>query len=67
MALSFSAAAKEELAEAKNAIAKLGLKLEEVREFPVDGTQHAVIILRKVSSTPAKYPRRFAKIKQAPL
>jgi len=60
-------AALEELDEAKNAIAKLGLKLEEVREFPVDGTQHAVIILRKVSSTPAKYPRRFAKIKQNPL
>ena len=61
------AAAKEELEEAKGAIAKLGLKLEEVREFPVDGTQHAVIILRKVSPTPAKYPRRFAKIKQNPL
>ena len=61
------AAAKEELEEAKGAIAKLGLKLEEVREFPVDGTAHAVIILRKVSPTPAKYPRRFAKIKQNPL
>ena len=61
------AAAKEELEEAKGAIAKLGLKIEEVREFPVDGTQHAVIVLRKVSSTPAKYPRRFAKIKQNPL
>ena len=61
------AAAKEELAEAKNAIAKLGLKVEEVREFPVDGTAHAVIVLRKVSPTPAKYPRRFAKIKQNPL
>ena len=61
------AAAKEELAEAKNAIAKLGLKIEEVREFPVDGTQHAVIVLRKVSPTPTKYPRRFAKIKQNPL
>ena len=61
------AAAKEELAEAKNAIAKLGLKLEEVREFPVDGTSHGVIVLRKVSPTPAKYPRRFAKIKQNPL
>ncbi len=61
------AAAKEELEEAKSAISKLGLKLEEVREFPVDGTQHAVIVLRKVSPTPAKYPRRFAKIKQNPL
>ena len=61
------AAAKEELEEAKSAISKLGLKIEEVREFPVDGTQHAVIVLRKVSPTPAKYPRRFAKIKQNPL
>ena len=61
------AAAKEELEEAKNAISKLGLKVEEVREFPVDGTQHAVIVLRKVSPTPAKFPRRFAKIKQNPL
>lgn len=61
------AAAQEELQEAKNAIAKLGLKLEKVREFPVDGTSHSVIILRKVSPTPAKYPRRFAKIKQMPL
>ena len=61
------AAAREELAEAKNAIRKLGLQLETVREFPVDGTSHAVIVLRKVSPTPPQYPRRYAKIKQAPL
>ena len=61
------AAAKEELAEAKNAIAKLGLKLEKVVEFPVDGASHWVIVLRKVAPTPAKFPRRYAKIKQAPL
>ena len=60
-------AAKEELAEANSAIKKLGLKLEQVREFPIDGTNHAVIILRKVAPTPKQYPRRFAKIKQAPL
>ena len=61
------AAAREELAEAKNAIRKLGLQLEAVREFPVDGTSHAVIVLRKISPTPPQYPRRYAKIKQAPL
>ena len=61
------AAAKEELEEAKSAISKLGLKIEAVREFPMDGTMHAVIVLRKVAPTPAKYPRRFAKIKQNPL
>ena len=48
-------------------IAKLGLKIEEVKEFPIDGTNHAVIVLRKVAPTPKQYPRRFAKIKQSPL
>lgn len=60
-------AAKEELSEAKNAISKLGLKLESVTEFPIDGTAHSVIVLRKVAPTPAKFPRRYAKIKQMPL
>ena len=61
------AAAKEELAECGSAIKKLGLKLEEVKEFPIDGTNHAVIVLRKIAPTPKQYPRRFAKIKQSPL
>ena len=60
-------AAMEELEEAKKAIKTLGLKLEEVREFPVDGTAHTVIVLKKVAPTPEKFPRRYAKIKQAPL
>ena len=59
--------AKEELNEAASAIKKLGLKLEAVKEFPIDGTNHAVIVLRKVAPTPKQYPRRFAKIKQSPL
>ncbi len=61
------AAALEELDECAGAIRKLGLKLEQVRQFPVDGTSHAVIILRKVSPTPPQYPRRYSKIKQSPL
>lgn len=60
-------AAREELEECGNAIKKLGLKLEDVREFPVDGTNHALIVLRKVAHTPTAYPRRYAKIKQSPL
>ena len=61
------AAAKEELNECAGAIKKLGLQLEEVREFPVDGASHEVIILRKIAPTPKQYPRRYAKIKQLPL
>ena len=60
-------AAREELAEAKNAIARLGLKLEKVADFQVEDATHSVIVLRKVKATPAQYPRRYAKIKQAPL
>ena len=61
------AAAAEELAEAKNAVAKLGLQVEKVHHFPVDGADHAVIVLRKIAPTPAQYPRPYAKIKKAPL
>ena len=60
-------AALEELQEAKNAIKRLGLQLERVAEFPVDGTAHTVIVLRKIAHTPPQYPRRYAKIKQSPL
>ena len=60
-------AALEELEEAKNAIKRLGLKLERVAQFPVDDTAHTVIVLKKVAPTPPQYPRRYAKIKQSPL
>ena len=61
------AAAEEELAEAKGAVKKLGLKLEGIHTFPLDGTAHNVMVFRKVSPTPSAYPRRYAKIKQSPL
>ena len=60
-------AGREELAECKNAIRQLGLKLEKVHEFPMDGTNHMVIVLRKIAPTPPKIPRRYAKIKASPL
>ncbi len=60
-------AAQQELSEAKNAITRLGLQLEQVVEFPVDDTAHTLILLKKVRPTPSQYPRKFAKIKQAPL
>ena len=61
------AAAQEELDECGGAIRKLGLKLESVKHFSIDGADHALIVLRKLSPTPKAYPRRYAKIKQAPL
>lgn len=35
--------------------------------FDVDGADHAVILLKKIAPTPARFPRRYAKIKQSPL
>jgi len=61
------AAAREELEEAKAAVSKLGLKVEKIMDFPIDGADHSVIVLRKIRPTPPQYPRRFAKIKQNPL
>ena len=61
------AAAREELEEARTAVKKLGLKVEEIRDFAIDGANHSVIVLRKVAPTPSQYPRRYAKIKQSPL
>ena len=60
-------AAREELEEAKSAVKKLGLKLEAIHDFQIAGATHSVIVLRKIAPTPNQYPRRFAKIKQAPL
>ena len=61
------AAAQEELDECKNAIKLLGLRTESVTHFDVDGADHAVILLKKIAPTPARFPRRYAKIKQSPL
>jgi 16S rRNA (guanine527-N7)-methyltransferase len=61
------AAARQELDEAKNAVKKLGLKLEEIRDFTIDGATHSIIVLRKIAHTPPQFPRRYAKIKQSPL
>lgn len=62
-------AVSEELDEAKKAIGLLGGKLEKVFEYSVPGTdlRHNIVIIRKISPTPKKYPRRFAMIKKSPL
>ena len=62
-------AVTEELEEAEKAIGLLGGKLEKVYEYSIPGTElhHNIVIIRKVSPTPKKYPRRFAMIKKSPL
>ena len=59
---------EEELAQAKKAIAVLGGKVQEVRKYTLpDGGKRSVVVIKKISQTPTKYPRPFAKISKSPL
>ena len=62
-------AVSEELEEARRAVTLLGGEVEQVFPYTLPGeeTGHSIVVLRKASPTPAKYPRRFAQIKKAPL
>lgn len=59
----------EEVNEAKNAINVLGGKVGEVIETNIPGEElrHNIIIVKKVTNTPSKYPRRFAIIEKNPI
>ena len=58
-----------ELAEAQKAIATLGGRVTDVKDYVIPGTDitHRVIFVQKMKETPQKYPRAFAKIKKSPL
>ena len=60
---------EEELNAAKGAIRALGGRTGRVVDYPIPATDvvHRVIVIRKLSPTPARYPRRFAQIKKQPL
>ena len=59
----------EELEEANNAIKKLGGSVEDILEFnlPDMAGKRQLILIKKISNTPSKYPREFKKIKEKPL
>lgn len=59
---------KEELDGAANAIEVLGGKLEKCEEYELpNGDRRSIIIIRKISQTPTKYPRKPKKIDTKPL
>jgi len=59
----------EELASAAHAIRVLGGRLADVKDYRIPGTEvtHRLVVIEKVTPSPAKYPRAFAKIKKSPL
>ena len=63
-----SAKAEEEIADAKKAIGILGGKIIDKKTFTLsDGGERTLILIKKISQTPAKYPRVSAQISKKPL
>lgn len=60
---------KEELDEAQNAIKTLGGKVIDIIELDLPNNlgHRSIVVIEKISKTPNKYPRLFAKIKERPL
>lgn len=60
---------EEELRQAGRAAALLGGKLLRTAKYTVPGTDitHSAVLVRKLSPTPPKYPRRWGQIKNKPL
>lgn len=54
---------EEELESSKTAIGVLGARFESVSKFILpDSSKRSIIIIKKISQTPTKYPRQTAKI-----
>lgn len=71
-----AAGGREELEQAKQAAEILGATVKEIREFLLvdpfgtiseDALKRVLIVFEKISETPEKYPRRYAKIQSKPL
>lgn len=62
------AKAQEEIDAAKTAIKVLGGKIEEIKAFDLfDAGERTIINVKKISSTPSKYPRPSAKMAKNPI
>lgn len=63
-----AAKAQEEIADAKNAIKTLGGKIVAEKSFTLsDGGERTIVVIKKISQVPPKYPRVSAQIAKKPL
>ena len=63
-----AAKAQEEIADAKNAIKTLGGKIIAEKSFALsDGGERTIVVIKKISQVPSKYPRVSAQIAKKPL
>lgn len=59
----------DEIEKSKHAIHLLNGKIDHLLEFtlPVENSHRSLLSIKKVSSSPTKYPRKYAEIKKRPL
>ena len=59
----------DEVEEAQGALILLGAEVQGHFDYEIPGTgiTHRAILIHKISKTPDKYPRRFARIQNSPL
>lgn len=64
-----STGSDQEVEAAQSAFQILGGRLDQCFDYAIPGTDvvHRVVIVEKISSTPPKFPRRWAKMQKAPL
>ena len=57
----------EDISEGENAVKLLGGEISDIAEYDLFGEQRRIIIVKKISQTPPKYPRNSAQIKKKAL
>ena len=64
-----STGSDQEVEAAQSAFQILGGRLDQCFDYAIPGTDvvHRVVVVEKISSTPPKFPRRWAKMQKAPL
>lgn len=62
-----TASSNEEIKEAERAIKELGGKIKSYYDYEILGAAHRIVVIEKITATPEKYPRRFAKIQKQPI
>jgi 16S rRNA (guanine527-N7)-methyltransferase len=66
--IAYKGDAAEEVKEAESAIKILGGKIENVEEYLLpSGDKRCLVVIKKISPTPAKYPRGQGKERKSPL
>ncbi len=56
-----------ELERAENALQELGGQVEDIKSYSLGGSQRYLLVIKKVKSTPNRFPRRVGVPKKRPL